>query len=60
MTKGILSNYKLINLIEKLNMNSNELKSLFYANFHHTKISLLTQEKLVNAIRTLYTKEDFL
>ncbi|MFX0139369.1 MAG: hypothetical protein ACFFDN_37360 [Candidatus Hodarchaeota archaeon] len=55
IAKGILGNYKLGDLIETVKKYSKQLKSLFYANFHHTKISLLTENDLINAIRTLFT-----
>ena len=56
--KGILTNYKTVNLLETVKISSNELKSKFSANFHHTKITLLTDNDLINAIRTLFTKDE--
>lgn len=54
-TYGILTNFRLTNLIEIIEDFSNEFKSNFSANFHHTKTSLLVGNDLVNAIRAFFS-----
>lgn len=51
---GVLSKYKLRNLIETVQDLSREFKSNFSANYHHTKVILLTENDLINAIRTYF------
>ena len=53
---GILTNNRLANLTETVQDFSREFKSNFSANFHHTKISLLTENDLINAIKTSFCK----
>ncbi len=53
---GILSSNKIDKLIEIVTDLSNEFKSNFSANFHHTKISLLDGIDLINAIRAFFCK----
>jgi hypothetical protein len=53
---GILTNTRLKALTESVQDISNEFKSNFSANFHHTKVSLLTDNDLINAIRTSFWK----
>ncbi len=53
---GILTKTRLTNLIEIVQDFSREFKSNFSANFHHTKVSLLTENDLINAIRTSFCK----
>ncbi len=53
-TNGILTNFRLKNLLETITDFSNEFKSNFSANFHHTKASLLEGNDLINAIRTFF------
>jgi len=50
---GVLGESKIWELMETINKYSNNLKSNFSANFHHTKITLLSGMNLINAIRTL-------
>jgi hypothetical protein len=50
---GILGETKKWELLETINKYSKSLKSNFSANFHHTKITLLSGIQLINAIRTL-------
>ena len=53
---GLLTNSRIAYIIEKVSDVSKEFKSNFYANFHHTKISLLVGNDLINAIRTSFCK----
>jgi len=53
---GILTKTRLRNLTETIQDFSREFKSNFSANFHHTKVSLLTENDLINAIRTSFCK----
>jgi len=53
---GILTKTRLRNLTETVQDFSREFKSNFSANFHHTKVSLLTENELINAIRTSFCK----
>ena len=53
---GILTNNRLTDLTETVQDLSREFKSNFSANFHHTKLSLLTENDLINAIRTYFCK----
>jgi len=50
---GVLGKSKIWELMETIIKYSNTLKSEFSANFHHTKITLLSGMNLINAIRTL-------
>ena len=50
---GILGETKKWELMETINKYSERLKSNFSDNFHHTKITLLSGIKLINAIRIL-------
>jgi len=50
---GILGETKKWELMEAISMYSNRFKSNFNDNFHHTKITLLSGIKLINAIRIL-------
>jgi len=50
---GVLRELKMRELMETISKYSNSLKSEFSANFHHTKIALLSGMNLINAIRTL-------
>ncbi|MBA7694190.1 hypothetical protein ES703_102797 [subsurface metagenome] len=45
MEKGILTKTKLAKLIDTIILYSKDIKSIFAANLHHTKISLLTQKE---------------
>ena len=56
IARGILTNYKMMNLTNEIKIYSKELQSLFYANFYHTQIKLLSDNDLVDAIRTLFTR----
>lgn len=56
---GILGETKKWELIETINMYSKRFKSNFSDNFHHTKITLLSGIKLINAIRTLTFNQSF-
>lgn len=49
--KGILKRGRLNYLLNKVEDYSNELKSEFTANFHHTKIRLLQTKELLEAVR---------
>lgn len=49
--KGVLGKSIIDQLTEKVNLYSKELKSVFTANFHHTKVVLLESEALYNAVR---------
>lgn len=51
---GVLTNYRLRNLIEAAQDFSREFKSNFSTNYHHTKVLLLTKNDLINAIRTYF------
>ncbi|MFW9939773.1 MAG: hypothetical protein ACFFFT_01940 [Candidatus Thorarchaeota archaeon] len=55
--KGILTKGKLISLFELTEDYSKELKSNFSANFHHTKITLLSGNDLINALRTVICEQ---
>jgi len=57
ISKGILTKRALTRLFRTTEPYSNQLKSLFDSNFPHTKMVLLEKNDLINAIRTLYTKE---
>lgn len=50
---GILGETKKRELLETIDKYSKSLESNFSANFHHTKITLLSGIKLINALRTL-------
>jgi len=50
---GILGETKKWELMETINMYSERFKSNFSDNFHHTKITLLSGIKLINALRIL-------
>lgn len=50
---GILGETKKYELLEVINKYSNNLKSNFSDNFHHTRIRLLSGIQLINAIRIL-------
>ncbi|GAH17005.1 unnamed protein product, partial [marine sediment metagenome] len=54
--KGVLSKPKLTHLFEKIEIFSENMVSDFSANFHHTKIELLSGNDLINAIRTIFFK----
>jgi len=56
--KGVLSRMKLMQIENKLKYYSNALKNNFNANFNHYKISLLRENDLINALRTLLFKND--
>ena len=51
--KGPLGRRVLEELIEKVSLYSQEIKSIFTANFHHTKVKLLESDALYNAVRVL-------
>jgi len=53
VVKGILTRTRLRELMEQVQDYSLELKSNFSANFHHTKITLLAGNDLINAIRSV-------
>ncbi|MFW9823118.1 MAG: hypothetical protein ACFFE4_09295, partial [Candidatus Thorarchaeota archaeon] len=54
--KGILTKNKLFLLKQRIRYFNNTLKSNFIGNFHHFKISLLSGERLVNALRLYFFK----
>ena len=51
--KGTLRRTVIEELIEKVSLYSQEMKSIFTANFHHTKVKLLESDALYNAVRIL-------
>jgi len=58
VVKGILTRTRLGELMEQVQDYSLELQSNFSANFHHTKIALLSGNDLINAIRSLICELD--
>ncbi len=55
--RGILSDYKIDRLKFHIKQMGDILKSNLAINFHHFKITLLSETELVNALRTFYVKE---
>ena len=55
---GILTNYKLERLIYYINSFSRNFKSNLVANFHHFRITLLSDTNLINAIRTFFIRDN--
>ena len=56
-TKGVLTEYKINKLNYYIKKLSNDFKSNLIANFHHFRITLLSDNNLFNAIRTFFTRE---
>ncbi len=54
--KGILTQNKLNLLKKRMRYVGNTLRSNFVGNFHHFKITLLTEDNLINALRTYFFK----
>jgi len=55
--KGILSDYKIDRLKYYIKQMGDILRSNLATNFHHFKITLLSETDLVNALRTFYVKK---
>ncbi len=55
---GILTNYKIERLNYYINNFSHNFKSNLVANFHHFRITLLSDTNLINAIRTFFVKDN--
>lgn len=55
---GVLTNYKIERLNYYINSFSRNFKSNLVANFHHFRITLLSDTNLVNAIRTFFIRDN--
>ena len=56
--KGIVSKSKLVELVDNIREYTASLKSAFASNFHHFKISQLSDKELVNAFRSTVLKQE--
>ena len=56
--KGIFSTNKFNRFLEMLHSRTLTIKSDFVANFHHYKITLLQKNEAVQALRTMFLKQD--
>ncbi|MFX1502594.1 MAG: hypothetical protein ACFFDH_16655 [Promethearchaeota archaeon] len=55
---GILSDHKLDRLKYYIKKDSNTLKSNLVSNFHHFRATLLSESALLNAVRTIFTRQE--
>lgn len=56
--KGILTEHKIDRLKYYIKKDSNNIKSNLVSNFHHFRATLLSDNTLVNAVRTIFTRHD--
>lgn len=57
---GILTQSKLLTLLDDIEEYSDTLKSFLVSNYHHFKFSILHGNDLINAIRTILTKQEII